>query len=273
MKNFKFKRMCLWTLTIFIGLVTSCSDDDVDYPPFSPTLSISSEVDANEPLTVHFTSKTTNAESYMWDFGDGNTSTEANPSHTYADYGEYEVSVVVNGVEGSVPAEQNKTVVLEEAYDSGLIDMEGWIVQEATPGVTVTVDANSINFQGPGGWTGSHIFQEITVEPGTYKFRGNLTVNSVVDETWAELIFSDIEPQEGEDYVPSVDYQVIYSTWNGSPTSTGTYSFSEYNSGGVYPDDGLYTFDTAQSFYIVIKSGSNQPYDLTFTDLSFIKVE
>jgi gliding motility-associated-like protein len=31
--------------------------------------------------------------SYLWDFGDGNTSTQPNPSHTYASYGEYTVSL------------------------------------------------------------------------------------------------------------------------------------------------------------------------------------
>lgn len=34
---------------------------------------------------------------YFWDFGDGNTSDEANPIHTYAEQGEYEVSLFVKG--------------------------------------------------------------------------------------------------------------------------------------------------------------------------------
>ncbi len=34
-----------------------------------------------------------NALSYLWDFGDGNTSTQKNPSHTYAHPGEYTVSL------------------------------------------------------------------------------------------------------------------------------------------------------------------------------------
>jgi gliding motility-associated-like protein len=35
-------------------------------------------------------------ETYYWDFGDGNTSTEANPFHTYADTGIYTLKLVVN---------------------------------------------------------------------------------------------------------------------------------------------------------------------------------
>lgn len=35
-------------------------------------------------------------ETFFWDFGDGNTSTEANPSHTYAVAGVYTIKLVVN---------------------------------------------------------------------------------------------------------------------------------------------------------------------------------
>jgi len=35
------------------------------------------------PLTVRFTDRSVNAASIKWDFGDGTTSTESNPSHTY----------------------------------------------------------------------------------------------------------------------------------------------------------------------------------------------
>jgi len=41
-------------------------------------------------LQVNFTDNTTNSPtSWLWDFGDGNTSTQQNPSHTYAVAGNY----------------------------------------------------------------------------------------------------------------------------------------------------------------------------------------
>lgn len=48
-------------------------------------------------LTVSFTNESINAESYLWDFGDGMTSSEVNPEHTYASDGTYEVTLTATG--------------------------------------------------------------------------------------------------------------------------------------------------------------------------------
>ncbi len=51
--------------------------------------------------TVQFTSSTLGTiNDYAWDFGDGNTSTDENPSHTYAAYGLYNVSLEVTDAGG-----------------------------------------------------------------------------------------------------------------------------------------------------------------------------
>ena len=43
--------------------------------------------------TTQFTNNSTSASSYLWDFGDGTTSTAASPSHTYATSGTYTVKL------------------------------------------------------------------------------------------------------------------------------------------------------------------------------------
>lgn len=47
--------------------------------------------------TYEFQNNSTNATDFHWDFGDGMTSTELNPTHHYADFGDYEVVLTVNG--------------------------------------------------------------------------------------------------------------------------------------------------------------------------------
>lgn len=44
--------------------------------------------------TVNFTNTSANGTSWLWDFGDGNTSTSQNPSHVYANTGTYTVCLV-----------------------------------------------------------------------------------------------------------------------------------------------------------------------------------
>lgn len=46
------------------------------------------------PIDVSLDNNSTNAAGYIWDFGDGSTSTAENPSHTYATPGTYIVSLV-----------------------------------------------------------------------------------------------------------------------------------------------------------------------------------
>lgn len=47
------------------------------------------------PFTVQFNNINKQGNIYIWNFGDGNSSTDANPSHTYLDSGKYTVSLTV----------------------------------------------------------------------------------------------------------------------------------------------------------------------------------
>jgi PKD repeat protein len=54
------------------------------------------------PLTILFTDQSTNGpNSWQWDFGDGNSSTEQHPRHTYQDGGTYTVGLTVENSHGS----------------------------------------------------------------------------------------------------------------------------------------------------------------------------
>jgi len=59
------------------------------------TFSANDTVSCNIPFTVNFTNTTVNSQSCIWSFGDGNTSTANNPSHTYTAGGAYSVTLTV----------------------------------------------------------------------------------------------------------------------------------------------------------------------------------
>lgn len=56
----------------------------------------------SRPLEVTFSDTSLGGVTgWLWDFGDGTTSTQQNPTHTYSRIGTYTVSLTVNGTEGS----------------------------------------------------------------------------------------------------------------------------------------------------------------------------
>ncbi|ACL16750.1 PKD domain-containing protein [Methanosphaerula palustris] len=52
------------------------------------------------PLAIQFTDRSTNAKQWSWTFGDGTTSTEQHPSHTYTTAGTYTVVLTVRNAAG-----------------------------------------------------------------------------------------------------------------------------------------------------------------------------
>lgn len=61
-------------------------------------------------LSATFTNTSTGATSYLWNFGDGGTSTQANPGHTYTSAGTYNVCLTATNACGSNQTCQQVTV-------------------------------------------------------------------------------------------------------------------------------------------------------------------
>lgn len=73
----------------------------------------SSDVDSvwlNTNSNVYFSNGSINADTYLWDFGDGNTSTDENPAHTYSEGGIFEVRMIA--ITGACSDTLKKTVVV-----------------------------------------------------------------------------------------------------------------------------------------------------------------
>ncbi|HBG87190.1 MAG TPA: hypothetical protein DDW62_06530, partial [Marinilabiliaceae bacterium] len=85
----------------------------IDYRPV-PDAGFITDVDAGcYPLRVLFTNYSVGGSVYMWDFGDGSTSGDRNPVHTYTEPGTYNVKLVAPGPDGN-DGVFNKTIEVFE---------------------------------------------------------------------------------------------------------------------------------------------------------------
>ena len=76
----------VYTVLLVASTSSGCSDSAITQITVAPTvLSMFSHdaIPGCAPLLVHFTNNSTGGTAYLWDFGDGNTSTATTPVHTY----------------------------------------------------------------------------------------------------------------------------------------------------------------------------------------------
>ncbi|ASS47665.1 MAG: hypothetical protein A3D31_17725 [Candidatus Fluviicola riflensis] len=83
------------TYTVCLTTSTPCGSDDSCHTVTICDDAVAAYASAENDLTADFTDMSTGTtDSWMWDFGDGNTSTQQNPSHTYATSGTYNVCLI-----------------------------------------------------------------------------------------------------------------------------------------------------------------------------------
>ncbi|OGU38048.1 MAG: hypothetical protein A2X61_16995 [Ignavibacteria bacterium GWB2_35_12] len=165
-----------------VVLVVKHSDDSSevikdDYISVYKAFGASFTADTNSgviPLTVHFTDQSFgNPTSWIWDFGDGGTSTEQNPSHVYTTQGIYNVSLTVS--DGTKQSTKTKTDFIS-AYHSTAVD------DESNGLVGLNVYPNPFS-------SSTAIYYELKspayVSLKIYDLMGNL-VSSLVDESQSD---------------------------------------------------------------------------------------
>lgn len=106
MKHFKKSIIGLIGLTLI--LLSSCQKE----PSASFTVSKTSAT-VNE--SISFTNTSIDGDSYEWDFGDGQTSSSENPSHSYNSAGSYSVTLTVYSKNGKKDDKASATIIVTAA--------------------------------------------------------------------------------------------------------------------------------------------------------------
>jgi PKD repeat protein len=116
-------------ITFLIGVIlfASCKKDDFPVPPASTVAAFTFTVDNDgfAPATATFTSNSIIPEragivSYNWNFGDGTSSSETNPTHVYTAPGAYQVNLVLVTGSSFETKQATKTVLVKDPAATGI---------------------------------------------------------------------------------------------------------------------------------------------------------
>ncbi|MGD1844674.1 MAG: PKD domain-containing protein [Salibacteraceae bacterium] len=186
------------------GSVETRLDDfsiDIGQGTIPPTAAFTHAKDPGNYLQVDFTNTSINATSYDWDFGDGNTSTDASPTHTYAMDGSYTVTLTASNPAGEMDVAMStinvsppsNVMITNPSFDNEPVRDDNrvdWRNQDLEADANVVFGASSYvlqtsstartgdyagklptmeNSSSPRRW----LYQAVTVDPNTdYKIKG-----------------------------------------------------------------------------------------------------
>lgn len=203
--------------------------------PFNPTVTANfSSIDSvgcSAPHTVNFENLSTTATTFNWQFGDGGSSTQISPSHTYNSVGTFTVTLIADG--GTC----GKDTIVKSAFVD--IDTENpCIVQLPSSGNAPTQTSCSGTLTDAGG-------------DGPYP--DNSTSTIVINPAGAAqvtIIFSEFSLEDGWDYLyiydgsntsaPLIGQFTGYNLPNGGTiTSTGPAMTLRFSSDSYITDEGF----------------------------------
>ncbi|MCB9290026.1 MAG: PKD domain-containing protein [Lewinellaceae bacterium] len=189
---------------------------------------------------LSLTNNTTGADSYAWDFGDGNTSSETQPTHSYGQDGTYTVQLIATNTCGNDTTTQEVTVVTPPVADFDLNAFSGcapftvqvsdlsssnttswsWSAPGATPD-TSNEQNPSFTYDTPGDYT---ITLEVSNAAGTGTETIEVFVNIGPDPGFMALV-NGLEAQFINTSANSQAYEWDFGDGNGSEEAGPVHSY------------------------------------------------
>ena len=100
MKRYRISTLIIGLTVAAVALLNGCKEDDYPVPTassqakFTYTMNV---IDYNEgkAFEVQFSNQSILANTYLWDFGNGNTSTEENPTEIFTEQGDHTITLTI----------------------------------------------------------------------------------------------------------------------------------------------------------------------------------
>ena len=171
--------------------------------------------------TIEFYTDSTNVSSYLWEFGDGQTSTLRNPIHDYSNYDIYSVSLTITYKNGCIKKPETKKVAITadkenliSTKDTTICSGQSINISTAGNGFDSCWESNSTLIQTTNGYiakptkTTTYVFKVRTVS-------NNLVVNGD---------FSSILPFDGINAAIPVGFKSEYFYYPPNNLGPGSYT-------------------------------------------------
>lgn len=155
MKRFLSAGRLPWLLSLCcLWMLAGCGEDQPEVEPGEPFACFEAPAELKAGVQVQFSSACSkNADTYLWEFGTGASSTEANPTYTFTSGGEKEVQLTV--FHGDKQHVVRKTIQVQEDIES-YIHHSGTISQDESWGPGIHLITNYLGVEGA----------TLTIEPG-----------------------------------------------------------------------------------------------------------
>ena len=214
------------------------------------------------PFSVTFTDTSSNSPtSWLWNFGDGTTSTQQNPTHSYSTWGRYTVSLTATNVLSNTALDVGNTSVktMVDLVSVGLAPASSFTLSSGVGTLPITIVATDTSANNPTSWqwdfgdgTGAtsqntaHVYTTYgtrTITLTTYNTIGTQTSSQAVTITPPAVVTSFSHTTSGSTVPVTVTYT---DTSSNSPTSwlwnfgDGTTS-TQQNPTHTYTTSGTYT--------------------------------
>ncbi len=283
-----------YDVTFTVGYNGCNIDSVVQITVLDPRPDFTFQVQCNIPGRVNFTNTSENATSYEWSFGDGNTSTQENPSHTYLNPGSYTVTLEATNSNTGCTAERTETINLSNTTSnftsnvvSGCAPLQVNFTSTSTgngltylwnfgvPGATSTAANPSYTYTGQGQFT---VTLRVTDNNGCQVTETKTAYISVSDVTpeFIALSTTGCLPESGSP-IPVIQFQDQSTTSAGTTIQSwqwdfgnGTQSYSLL--GNPPPNTINRTYNTSGAYTVSLTVTTNLGCTRTITKSQYIRI-